>query len=190
MRADARRNYENLLDTAADVIEESGTDASLEQIARRAGVGIGTLYRHFPTRAALLEALLSKQFEELTALADELLDADDPMAALIEALRAFAVHGTTFRGLTESLLSALQDESSELYVACHALQDSAHALVKRAQRAKLVRSDVDPTDVFALAYGLAFVAEHGPRPEQRIDRLLDLVVDGLVVDGLRPRPRR
>lgn len=179
MRADARRNYESLLRRAAEVIEESGTDASLEEIARRAGVGIGTLYRHFPTRGALLEALLSKQFEELTAFADERLGAPDPLAALVEVLRVFAAHGTTYRGLTESLLSALRDKNSELYASCHAMQDSAHALVKRAQRAKLVRSDVDPSDVFALAYATAFVAEHGPEPEQRIDRLLDLLVDGL-----------
>lgn len=185
-RADARRNYENLLEKAAEVVGESGTDASLEEIARRAGVGIGTLYRHFPTRHALLEALLRKRFEELTAFASELLEAADPMAALVDALRAVAAHGASYPGLSESLMSALNDPNSELYAACHAMQDSAYALVKRAQRAKLVRSDVDASDVFAMAHATAFVAEHGSEdPDRRIDRLL-----GLLVDGLRPRPHR
>src|ERR1700691_2583807 len=105
MRADAQRNYERLLSAAVAVFAERGADdASLEEIARRAGVGIGTLYRHFPTRQALLEAVYRGQVDAMRAKADEVLGFDSPSEALADWLRALSAFSSTKRSLTAALL--------------------------------------------------------------------------------------
>src|SRR5258708_18774104 len=105
MRADARRNYERLLTAAFAAFAERGADdVSLEEIARRAGVGIGTLYRHFPTRPALLEAVYRDQVEALGVLAGKLMTAESPSAALREWMRALVEFSISKRGLTRELL--------------------------------------------------------------------------------------
>src|SRR5688572_32472849 len=107
-RSDARRNYDHLIAVARATFAENGTEASLREVARRAGVGIGTLYRHFPTREALLEALLGDGFEALRAEAVTSLDAPDPGEALAEWLRAFGIASTRYEGLPASVMEALQ----------------------------------------------------------------------------------
>jgi AcrR family transcriptional regulator len=180
MRADARRNYARLLDEARRAFADRGTDASLDEIARRAGVGIGTLYRHFPTREALLEALLRERFDGLTTLARNLLDATRPRAALLEWMRAFVDGISTFRGLTAALITPLRDETSDLFAACHAMRDAGAGLLARAQRAGQVRADVDAPELFTLLSGIAWANERSPDADpQRVDRLLDLVLHGL-----------
>lgn len=112
MRADARRNYERLLTEARTAFTEHGTDTSLEDIARRAGVGIGTLYRHFPNRTALMGAVFQGEVDALLTHARELADAPQPCAALVEWLRAIITHATTYRGLSRALMTASADDSS------------------------------------------------------------------------------
>src|SRR5215467_9234162 len=108
MRADARRNYEKLLTAAAEAFTESGADdVSLEEIARRAGVGIGTLYRHFPARQALLEAVYREQVEALRARADELLASGSPGEAFAAWLRALVAFSSTKRSLTSAMVATL-----------------------------------------------------------------------------------
>ena len=99
MRADARKNHDHLLTVAGAVITEQGADASLRDIARRAGVGLGTLFRHFPTREALLEALLRTSFDELTAKADTLETSSSPDDALVSWLRDFVACAHNYRGV-------------------------------------------------------------------------------------------
>jgi AcrR family transcriptional regulator len=176
MRADARRNYERLLGEADSAFARHGTDASLEDIARRAGVGIGTLYRHFPTREALLEAVLHDRFTALTALARELAASLPPRAALAEWLREFSARATAYRGLPGSVLATMEDEASQLYSSCHAMRAAGAELLRHAQRDGVVRADADPTDVFVLACSLAWAIEQKP---DRADRFLEFLMDGL-----------
>jgi AcrR family transcriptional regulator len=181
-RADAQRNYDRLVAVARDVVEEQGTQASLRDIARRAGVGLGTLYRHFPTRDALLETLLRRGFDRLTARADALSDGAEPEAALQEWLRDFARGAGTVRGLPASLMVTLADEKSPLHASCAAMRQAAARLLQRAQVSGHIRPDIDGTDLFALVNAVGWVAEQAPTLAERRDRLLELVLDGLRAD--------
>ncbi|GAB3434664.1 TetR/AcrR family transcriptional regulator [Flindersiella endophytica] len=175
MRADARRNYERLLAEARSTFTEQGADASLEEIARRAGVGIGTLYRHFPTREALLDALLRDRFDGLCELAQKLLATDPPDQAMLTWLHALVENANTYRGLTGQLVSTLNDPESELYASCHAMREAATQLFERAKQAGLVRAEVRGPDVFLLAHAVAWAAEQVPGDTGATDRLLELM---------------
>jgi AcrR family transcriptional regulator len=179
MRADARRNYERLLRTAHEVFVEQGTAASLEEVARRADVGIGTLYRHFPTRDALLEALLNAGFTMLRAKAEALLDSPSPREALAEWLSQFAAGSAAYRGLSGSVLAMSRQEGSALYESCHGMTEAGARLVVRAQELGALRADVKPMDVLALAGAVSWVAEQLPDDGELPARLLGLVMDAL-----------
>jgi AcrR family transcriptional regulator len=179
MRADARRNYEMLLAAANAAFAEHGVDASLEDIARRAGVGIGTLYRHFPTRQALAEAVYRDQIELLCARAEELLDAPSPAEALATWLRALVVFGATKRGVAEFLKTTMQDYGSSLAWSKDAMQAAGGALLTRAQQAGAVRSDVEIADLLRLAHAISWAAEPTSDGVDRTDRFLSLMLDGL-----------
>ncbi|MET7694592.1 helix-turn-helix domain-containing protein, partial [Streptomyces sp. NPDC005483] len=114
MRADARKNHDHLLAVAGAVIAEQGVDVSLRDIARRAGVGLATLLRHFPTREALLEALLHTSFDELTAKASELETSGSPEDALASWLRDCVAWTTEYRGVTVLMAAAIEDADSAL----------------------------------------------------------------------------
>jgi AcrR family transcriptional regulator len=179
MRADARRNYERLLGEAKHAFLRNGIDASLEEIARRAEVGIGTLYRHFPTREALLEALLGERFELQAAAADELLSDPSPLAGLKTWGLRMAETSTSYRGLVEALADALSDQTSRLYQACHAMQDGAARLVDRAREAGELRPDVTALEVLLLINSVAWASERAPGGTPSLTRLIDLVFEGL-----------
>ncbi|GII62301.1 TetR family transcriptional regulator [Sphaerisporangium krabiense] len=182
LRADARRNREALLAVARAAFAEEGTDASLREIARRAGVGIGTLYRHFPTREALLEAALRDGLESLRAAADDSLDAESPIEALAAWLERFSARSSAWCGLPRSVLTALHSEKSELHATSAAMVDAATRLLVRAQEAGEVRADVEPEDLFAAAAAIGWVAENAD--PGRAARILTLLRDGLrPVDG-------
>jgi AcrR family transcriptional regulator len=185
MRADARRNYERLLAAALAAFAERGADdVSLEEIARRADVGIGTLYRHFPTRQALLEAVYSDQVDALGARAAELITADSPGAALAEWMAALVTFGKAKRSLTTAMLEVL-DKDSELLTSCRAvLLHATDALLERAQRAGAARADVRGTDVIRLTQGISMAADMGQDPGQA-GRMLALVTDGLLGPAAR-----
>ncbi|GAB3465762.1 TetR/AcrR family transcriptional regulator [Actinophytocola sediminis] len=179
MRADARRNYDRLLAVAHTVFTEQGTEASLEEVARRAEVGIGTLYRHFPTRDALLESLLHDRFTALRTRAEALLDAPAPLAALAEWLGRLVTRAATYRGLPGSVLTTLHQEGSALYESCHAMTAAGVALIVRAKEAGELRPEIDPMDVLALAGAIAWLTEQLPDDHQRPQRLLELVMTAL-----------
>ncbi|GAA3865891.1 TetR/AcrR family transcriptional regulator [Streptomyces sedi] len=179
-RADARRNRERLLAEAQATFAEHGTRASLEQIATRAGVGIGTLYRHFPTRQDLLEALLGARFDTLTATGRTLLATRPPGPALTEWTHSFVAATTTFRGLTAEVAQPLDDETTRLHASCAAMREVGTELLRRAQESGTVRTDVTPTEFFVLVAGVAWAHEQGlPDSPARVARLLDLLFDGL-----------
>ena len=184
MRADAQRNYQRLLTAAAAAFAERGADdASLEEIARRAGVGIGTLYRHFPTRQALLEAVYRDQVETVRAAAEEQLHSDAPGEALAAWLRVLVDFSSTKHSLTTALLATM-DRDSELLSSCSAvIRGAAEALLVRAQEAGAVRADADAKDLMRLVHAVNLAAQYGPPDPGARDRLL-----GLILDGLRPQP--
>ncbi|MFC4000582.1 TetR/AcrR family transcriptional regulator [Prauserella oleivorans] len=181
MRADARRNYERLLVEATDLFARHGVDASLEDVAKAAGVGIGTLYRHFPSRDALIEALLRTRFDSLAATAEHLLRHPSPAEAVRIWARGFAETATTFHGLVRHMAHALKDEGSQLFAACRRSRESAGRLLRRAQESGEYRADLDPDDFVLLVQSVAWASEH-THDDGSLDRLLSLVVD-----GLRPR---
>ncbi|MFE9885460.1 TetR/AcrR family transcriptional regulator [Streptomyces scopuliridis] len=177
MRADARRNYERLLAAAATAFTEHGTDASLEEIARRAGVANGTLYGHFPTRQALLEALLGDRMHALAGTGEELLGHPSPFDALAAWARAAVAHTTLYRGLSASLMRAVEDESSELHAACQEVLAAGERLVVRARAAGELREDATAPDLYALVNAVAWAGEQSS-PAQG-ERLLAFTLDGL-----------
>ena len=179
MRADAVRNRERLLTVAAEVFAEHGVDASLDDIARRAGVGPGTLYRHFPTRLALQEAVYRDGVEEHCARAATLGASMAPGPALTAWMRSFAGFLGRKRGLSAALMTTM-DKSSELFVSTHkAIADAAGELLDRAKAAGVVREDVTVSDLLKLINGIGLCTERMPDREEQTGRLLSIVFDGL-----------
>ncbi|WP_223188732.1 MULTISPECIES: TetR/AcrR family transcriptional regulator [unclassified Streptomyces] len=179
MRADARRNHERLLTEARAAFAEHGTEASLEDVARRAGVGIGTLYRHFPNRQALLSAVFEDGVAELLARAHELRRAPEPCAALVTWLREMVAHASEYRGLARALMSVSPDDTSALARCSAPIREAATALLTRAQQAGAVREDVAIGDLLQLTHAIALAAEETPGDPGLADRLLVLTLRGL-----------
>jgi AcrR family transcriptional regulator len=185
-RADARRNYERLLAAATAAFAERGADdVSLEEIARRAGVGIGTLYRHFPARQALLEAVYKDQVDGLDALAAKLLTAESPGAALGEWLRAFVAFGRTKRSLSAALVSTIGRDAALLSECSMILRGRNEELLRRAQGAGEARQDVQAGDIMRLLHGLIMASEAQATDPGQQDRLVSLVIGGLLSDDRR-----
>ncbi|MGC9535500.1 TetR/AcrR family transcriptional regulator [Streptomyces sp. UG1] len=179
MRADARRNHERLLTEARSAFAEHGTDASLEDVARRAGVGIGTLYRHFPNRDALLSAVFEEAAGDLLTRSRELLQAPEPCAALVTWLREMVTHAGEYRGLAHALMSATDNKASALARCSGPIREAGGALLERAQKTGSVRPDVAITDLLQLTHAIALAAEETPGDPELADRLLHLTLRGL-----------
>ncbi|GAA3023144.1 helix-turn-helix domain-containing protein [Streptosporangium longisporum] len=176
MRVDARRNREHLLTTARAVIAEQGPEASLNEIARQAGVGPGTLYRHFPTRQALLAAVFQDRVETLCARADDLLTHTSPDEALDLWSRDVLAHALTDGGMSTSMTR----DPAEPGFDCHAaMRSAATGLLSRAQREGRTRRDVDVEDFFQLVTGVALAASELPGGLERADHLLAVTLAGL-----------
>jgi AcrR family transcriptional regulator len=176
-RADARRNYDKLVTTAREVFAEQGSDATLEEISRRAGVGIGTLYRHFPARENLVEAAYLDGVEEICAAVGKH-DGEDPWEALKGWLLELVGFAATKRVLADEMFAFL-DRDAPVFKSCSgAIYDAAEPLLKRAQEAGEVRDDIDIGDVTKMVSGIA-----GLRTVERpqVERLV-----GIALDGLRP----
>ena len=177
-RADARRNYEKLVSAAREAFAEDGTSASLEDIARRAQVGIGTLYRHFPTRQHLLEAVYLDEVEAICRSAADLADLE-PWDALVAWLRQFVGFAATKRAIAQEMLATIGSDA-EVFRTCRgAIATAGDSLLGRAQAAGAARADANFTDIGRLLGGISSIQAD---PEQ-IERILDIVID-----GLRARP--
>ncbi|MGK5533600.1 TetR/AcrR family transcriptional regulator [Streptomyces sp. URMC 129] len=188
-RADARRNYARILAVAEEEVAVHGADASLEQIARRAGVGSATVRRHFPSRRALLAAVSRGRIEALRVRAHDLAAQVDGRAALLAWLNDVLAYCVAARGLAAALAydSAAADPVHDN--ACAAtLQEAADPLLRRAARDGAVDSDVTVEDLITLLVGIALATEHAPDPAARADRLFHLAVEGLCPprEGGRP----
>ncbi|MFC8568310.1 TetR/AcrR family transcriptional regulator [Streptomyces sp. NPDC057245] len=181
MRADARRNRARLLRTAAEVFAEHGAGASLDDVARRAGVGTGTLYRHFPTRQALLEAVYLESVEAIAARADTLAAARPPGAALVGWLGELAVGMLQVCGMKALLGTAFTGAEAVADRACgDCVRGAAERLVRAAQEAGAVRGDVEPIDVLRLVHGVVTACESaGESDGTAVRRYLALLMEGL-----------
>jgi AcrR family transcriptional regulator len=176
LRADARQNRARLIDAATAAFAEKGADAPLEDIARRAGVGIGTLYRHFPSRLDLQAAVFRTQVRVVCDQGDALLHTDAPEQAFAAWVRALAGYLVTKRGLSRALIDAVGFES-ELMTSCWTtMRETTERLLENAQRAGVIRSDVTAMDVMRLVHGVAVSSERDP---DRTDLLLSVTLDGL-----------
>jgi AcrR family transcriptional regulator len=173
-RADARRNHERVLAAAREAFAEGGESTALEEIARRAGVGIGTLYRHFPNRQALLEALYVNEVEEVCRSAEQL-DDSDPWQALNEWFERLIGYLATKRALAHELLNYL-DQDAPLFKECRAgLFAAGEPLLKRAQDAGVVRPDVEFSQVMHMVVGISKI----PSDPGQIEHILRIALDGL-----------
>ena len=181
-REDARRNRERIVEVARTVVREQGTQASLRDIARRAEVGLGTLYRHFPNRDALLETLMRRRFEHLTARAAALAGQGEP-DALPRWLIEYAYGTGVYRQLPETVMATLADEASPLHASCSAMRDAVAGLLTTAQADGAVRGDLTAEELFALVTAVGWIAEQAPTLEGRRERLLALILEGLRAPG-------
>jgi AcrR family transcriptional regulator len=181
MRADARHNRERVLRSARAVFAEEGANASLNKIAQRAGVGAGTLYRHFPTLQDLLVAIIAGDVDTLCAQGHALLDHPSPGEALSTWLRLVARHATAMRGLVATQMAALPaDGARTALAACHdAIRATGAALLTRAQHDGAAPATADIGDLLTLVNAVAWASEQAPADENLLERLLSLVTGNL-----------
>jgi AcrR family transcriptional regulator len=185
-RVDAVRNRERVLEAAKRVFSAGGPDASLEAVARAAGVGIGTLYRHFPTREALFEAVYRREVEELADLAEKLKEQPDRLDGLRRWMRSNVRFVATKKGMLQALALAV-DKNSELFAySFDRLTQAVGGLLERAVAAGEIRDDISPEDVLRALVGMSYMHDQ-PGWQKSVLRLVDVFIDGL---RSRRTPRR
>ncbi|MEU6514851.1 helix-turn-helix domain-containing protein [Streptomyces sp. NPDC046978] len=174
-RKDAARNYDALIAAAREIFAESGADASLEDIARRAGVGIGTLYRNFPTRRHLFESVYADEVNDLCRVARDVAELD-PWEALTSWLRRFVDYTVTKRAIRQAM-----DDESEIFLACReSMYQAGGPLFERAQKAGRARTDINLDDLLRMVAGIT--ATNFLDDAQR-NRVLNVALDGVRADG-------
>jgi AcrR family transcriptional regulator len=179
-RSDAVRNRERVLEAAKAVFSAGGSDASLEAVAKRAGVGIGTLYRHFPTREALFEAVYRREVEQLSELAEQLKSDASPVDALRSWLRSNVELVATKKGMIAALALVVQ-APSELYAySFDRLTKAVGTLLHRAVAAGEIRADISPEDLLRALIGMCYLHDQ-PGWQSTVLRLMDVFIDGLLV---------
>jgi AcrR family transcriptional regulator len=185
LRADARRNRERILEAARFACAEHGSNMQIHDVARDAGVGIGTVYRHFPTKEALFEAVVVNRVQRLVDDAHALADADDPGEAFFGFMARWAEHGATSKALSDGLADTGVDLKAATSYVKQQLRDVVQQLLSRAQRAGAVRSDVRIDDLWSLLAGVCLAAAHNG-----YDPVLRARAVAVVCDGLRPSEYR
>jgi AcrR family transcriptional regulator len=183
-RADALRNRDLLLEAAKSVFSAGGPEASLEAVARTAGVGIGTLYRHFPTREALFEAVYRHEVQQLADLAERLRKETRPIEALRQWMRSIVKFVATKKGMSTALALAVSKDSDLVSYSSDRLTRAIGLLLEQAIAAGEVRSDVSPEDLLRAIVGMCYTHDQ-PGWQKNVLRLVDIFVD-----GLRNRPAK
>jgi AcrR family transcriptional regulator len=178
LRADARRNRDRLLEVAAHAFAQDGPDVTLDAIAKDAGVGIGTLYRHFPTREALVEAAYRAELARLCDAATDLLQAELPDDALRIWMDRFVDYMTTKRGMAAALRAVIASGGNPFEQSRSALTVAITTLLAAGAAAGTIRRDVEPGDVLASLSGVSLAAGE-PAQRDQARRLLNLLMDGL-----------
>ena len=181
MRADAQKNYSHLLAVAHDVVAEHGVDASMRDIARRAGVGLATLLRHFPTREALFEALLCTNLDALTQKAGELETSNSSDEALVSWFREWIAFAQSYRGVVALMAAAHTNPDSALYASCAAVHSASARLLLRAQAEGTARADMNGDDMFGLMAALGWLVDL-PSFAPRADHLVHLITSAILTN--------
>ncbi|MEC3953683.1 helix-turn-helix domain-containing protein [Nocardia sp. CDC153] len=176
MRADARRNYERIVTTAQQAFAELGPEVALEEIARRAGVGIGTLYRHFPSREVLIEAVYRTNIEQLSQRARELLEIHSGADAFEYWLREQVAWVMANRVLATTLKAGMDHDTPVFQLCRTSIMDAATILIDAARDAGAIRSDVEPRDLLRFGHGIGVACEATP---EAAERMLAITLDGL-----------
>jgi AcrR family transcriptional regulator len=174
-RADAQRNYDKVVAAAREAFAEGGASTSLEEIARRAQVGIGTLYRHFPSRQALLETVYVDEVRALCRSAGDLADLE-PWEALVAWLHRFVAYLATKQALAPELLDYVDRDAAVFQSSRAALFAAGEPLLQRAQQARVVRADTDLAEVIQMVGGIAKIPTSEPG---QVEHILDIALDGL-----------
>jgi AcrR family transcriptional regulator len=189
LRADARRNHEKVLAAARAVFSEHGRDAQMDDVARRAGVGVGTVYRHFPTKEALIEALMVAAFEAIAAHAEAALEVEDPWEAFSSVLWRGAEIMSADRALSE-VFASIPGAMESAMPTVEGLTDTMAEVIRRAQEAGVLRGDLIVDDIPMVMCGIGSATKKEHRCEGAWRRHLSIVLDGLrATAATRPLPR-
>ncbi len=179
-RSDAVRNRDRLIEAAKDVLGKGGPEASLESVARKAGLGIGTLYRHFPTREDLFHAVFNRELEQLVDRAEGLAGTGDPVAALRSWLHANVALVETKRGMLGALSIVMTEESKRNYSELSGrIATAVNRLLVEGAKAGQLREGVTADDLLQTMYALCYARDPGPGWRGQVLRLLDIFLDGL-----------
>jgi AcrR family transcriptional regulator len=187
-RADAVRNRELVLEAAKVVFSAGGPEASLEAVARAAGVGIGTLYRHFPTREALFEAVYRREVDHLADLAEQLKQEAQPVDALRQWMRSNVKFVATKKGMSAALALATYNNSELFSYSFRRLTQAVGGLLDRAVAAGDIRDDISPEDLLRALVGMCYMHDQ-PGWQASVLRLLDVFIDGLRIRTDNPRSK-
>jgi AcrR family transcriptional regulator len=187
-RVDALRNRERVLEAAKVVFSTGGPEASLEAVARAAGVGIGTLYRHFPTREALFEAVYRREVQQLADLAEQLKQEAQPIEALRQWMRSNVRFVATKKGMSAALALAAYKNSELFSYSFDQLTQAVGALLDRAIAAGEIRNDITPEDLLRALIGMCYMHDQ-PGWQTSVLRLVDVFTDGLRIRPHRPRSK-
>src|ERR1700757_511749 len=177
-RADALRNRDRVLEAAKAVFSKGGADAGLEAVAKRAGVGIGTLYRHFPTREALFEAVYRHEVQQLSELAEQLKDETSPVEALRRWLHSDIELVATKKGMSAALALAVHGSSALNADSLERLAKAVGVLLDRAVATGEIRSDISPKDLLRALVGMCYMHDQ-PGWQASVLRLVDVFIDGM-----------
>jgi AcrR family transcriptional regulator len=184
-RADAARNRERVLAAAKEVFSAGGAEASLEAVARAAGVGIGTLYRHFPTREALFEAVYRREVQQLADLAEQLKQATPPIEALRQWMCSNVKFVATKKGMSAALALAAYKNSELFSYSFDQLTRAAGGLLDRAIAAGEIRDDISAEDLLRALVGMCYMHDQ-PGWQKSVLRLVDVFIDGLRIRTDKP----
>ncbi|HLH94582.1 MAG TPA: TetR/AcrR family transcriptional regulator [Xanthobacteraceae bacterium] len=188
-RVDAVRNRERVLEAAKTVFSTGGPEASLEAVARLAGVGIGTLYRHFPTREALFEAVYRREVQQLADLADKLQDEAEPVEALRHWMRSNVNFVATKKGMSAALALAAYKNSELFAHSFDRLTLAVGSLLKRAIATGQIRDDISPEDLLRALVGMCYLHDQ-PGWQASVLRLLDVFINGLRIERKNRRSKK
>lgn len=182
MRADAQRNRDRIVEVAREVFREQGYDASLDLVAKRAGVGAGTLYRHFPTRENLIDAIMQSWVDRVDEATEKTLAHEsDPRSLLLTWFSTYVGLISLHKGGAAKITSAMGDAASPIRNKCQVLTAATDRVVERLRAEGALREDVDSVHVCRLVGGVASVADQGSLDEAAVRPLLDVLADGLLL---------
>src|SRR3954453_16883131 len=183
LRADAQRNYDKIVETARSMFRERGADASLDEIAKRAGVGPGTLYRHFPTREVLIDAVMRDWADRINADSDEAAASPlPPREALASWLSKFVENVGIYHGAAAKVMAAMDDPSSPIYRKCQVLVGANQKVLDSVRAKGALREGVDAREVIRIVSGIATVVDQSGIKADDAEPMLAIVLDGILLD--------